>query len=308
MSDYAPSHALYLLPCDHRSILLGTYAATISGDPAAGDAWVRAAKDVVVDGLLTAVAAGVPVGSTGLLMDDEYGAAAAHRAQVAGVPLFLPVDIGELGPWALQYGDRFVDHIEAMRPAAVAALVEYNPGSPDAPDQIARLQPLLSWLETSSHPFLLELQVTPTDGQLATTGGDRAAWNRVERPAFIVQAIKDLKRAGARPVIWKIEACHTLDDYTSVVAEVRAGGQDHARLVVLGAGASIEDVDQWLRLAAGEPACIGFAVGRTVWNDAITGWASGSLSREAATAQIASIYGHFVQTFGAARSEHGLGQ
>lgn len=304
----AKTDELFLLPCDHRSILRGMYLEANPGDEAGVEAWVSDAKEVVVDGLLQAIAGGVDAASTGLLMDEEYGAAAARRAQGQGVRWFMPVDHGELGPFELQYGDRFVEHIEAQRPDFVTALVEYAPGDSGKADQLRRLDPLLRWLERSGHPFLLELQVPPTPEQLAAFDGDRDAWVGSGRPHQIALAIEELKAAGARPAVWKIEACSTTEQYATLAQVIRADGEATATMVVLGAGAGVEEVGSWLSIAAREPACVGFAVGRTVWHDGLQSWVAGARDRSAATEDIARTYSHLCSLVRSARDGHELAQ
>ena len=297
----AANRELFLLPCDHRSILRDLYLRA-HDDDAEMTGWVTSAKEVVLDGLLQAAGPAVPVSSMGLLIDEEYGSEVAKRAQANGVKVYMPVDYGELGPFELQYGDRFVEHIERHRPDFVTALVEYAPAAPEKTDQLRRLEPLLRWLESSGYPFLLELQVPPTVGQLAEFSGNRSAWVEAARPRQIARSIEELKAAGARPAIWKIEACTTDDQYATVTKAMRADGQADAAMVVLGAGASIAEVSSWLSLAAKQPACIGFAVGRTVWLKGLTGWADGSLDRDQAVDEIATTYSHFCTTFTEARA------
>ena len=301
MSAYTPGEALYLLPCDHRSILRDAYLGAHPGAAAEVDAWVREAKEVVLDGLLDAVAQGIDAHSTGLLMDEEYGLAALRRAMTSGIPVFLPVDAGELGPWALQYGDQFAEHVEAIRPDAVTALVSYNPEDGAKARQLDALAPFFSWLARTQYPFLLELQVLPTDAQLARSGSGMDGWMMNERPTLIARAVDELKAAGASPVIWKLEGCTNPGDYRAIAAAAHAGGHDRAVLIVLGAGAGVDEVDGWLVEAAREPACIGFAVGRTVWLDPIAAWARAAIDREEAVAAVSANYRHFCETFSAAR-------
>jgi myo-inositol catabolism protein IolC len=297
----AVSDELFLLPCDHRSILRDLYLGANPGDESGAARWISDAKEVVLDGLLQAIEVGIPASSTGLLIDEEYGARVAKRAQAQGVAVFMPVDHGELGPFELQYGDRFVEHIERQRPDYVTALVEYAPADPGKSDQLRRLDPLLSWLASSGYPFLLELQVPPTASQLLGFDGDREAWIEASRPGEIRKAIEELKRAGARPAVWKIEACATAEQYADLARLIRANGQDDTTMVVLGAGAGIDEVGAWLSVAAREPACIGFAVGRTVWLEGLTSWANRSLGRAAAVEAIARTYGGFCSVFRSAR-------
>ena len=52
--------------------------------------------------------------------------------------------------------------------------------------------------------------------------------------------------------------------------------------VVLGRGADDEKVDHWLRQGAPVDGYAGFAIGRTIWWDALKGFLDGNIEREAA--------------------------
>jgi myo-inositol catabolism protein IolC len=66
---------------------------------------------------------------------------------------------------------------------------------------------------------------------------------------------------------------------------------------LLGRGASTDKVEHWLRQAASVEGFIGFAIGRSIWWDALKGFLDKKLEREAAAAQIADNYLHFVQVY-----------
>src|SRR5919197_64193 len=76
-----------------------------------------------------------------------------------------------------------------------------------------------------------------------------------------------------------------------------AGGRDGVVCVVLGRGASIEKVDQWLRAGAPVDGYVGFAIGRSIWWDALKTFLDGSLEREQAAEQIAGHYLRFIQVY-----------
>jgi 5-dehydro-2-deoxygluconokinase len=67
--------------------------------------------------------------------------------------------------------------------------------------------------------------------------------------------------------------------------------------VLLGRGASDEKVDHWLRQAAPVEGFVGFAIGRSIWGDALTGYINGSLEREVASKQVADNYLRFVKVY-----------
>ena len=67
--------------------------------------------------------------------------------------------------------------------------------------------------------------------------------------------------------------------------------------VVLGRGANDEKVEHWLRQGATVDGYAGFAIGRTIWWDALKGFLDGGLEREAAAQQIADNYLRFVRVY-----------
>jgi myo-inositol catabolism protein IolC len=80
--------------------------------------------------------------------------------------------------------------------------------------------------------------------------------------------------------------------------QARAGeGRAGVTCVLLGRGASTEKVEHWLRVAATVDGFVGFAIGRSIWWDALKGFLSKELDRDAAAAQIAADYLHFVRVY-----------
>jgi 5-dehydro-2-deoxygluconokinase len=77
----------------------------------------------------------------------------------------------------------------------------------------------------------------------------------------------------------------------------KGDGRGNVKCVLLGRGASDEKVDHWLRQAAPVEGFIGFAIGRSIWWDALKGWLGKDLSREDAAAQIAENYLRFVEVY-----------
>src|SRR5262249_47621096 len=73
--------------------------------------------------------------------------------------------------------------------------------------------------------------------------------------------------------------------------------RENVKCVLLGRGASDEKVDHWLRQAAPVEGFIGFAIGRSIWWDALKGYLSKDLSRDDAASQIADNYLRFVEVY-----------
>ncbi len=67
--------------------------------------------------------------------------------------------------------------------------------------------------------------------------------------------------------------------------QARTGeGRDDVTCVLLGRGASTEKVEEWLEAASPVEGFIGFAIGRSIWWDALKGFLDKSLTREQAAA------------------------
>jgi 5-dehydro-2-deoxygluconokinase len=80
--------------------------------------------------------------------------------------------------------------------------------------------------------------------------------------------------------------------------QARSGqGREGVACVLLGRGASTEKVEHWLEQAAPVDGFIGFAIGRSIWWDALKAFLDKQLEREAAASQIADNYVHFVQVY-----------
>ena len=67
--------------------------------------------------------------------------------------------------------------------------------------------------------------------------------------------------------------------------------------MLLGRGASTEKVEQWLEEAAPVEGFIGFAIGRSIWWDALQGFLDKTLDRDEASSLIADNYLHFVSVY-----------
>jgi myo-inositol catabolism protein IolC len=80
------------------------------------------------------------------------------------------------------------------------------------------------------------------------------------------------------------------DDCQKVVTQARSGGRDGVVCIILGRGADEAKVLDWLRVAASVRGFDGFAVGRTIWNDALKRFLAGQSSRDDAVQSIAGRY------------------
>lgn len=290
---------LYLLPFDHRhSYVSNMFKFTPPLAQAQHDR-VVASKLIIYEGLLQAIAAGVPREFAGILVDEEFGAGILRDA--AGQRLVTAVSVEKSGGDELEfeYGEAFEQHVERIKPTFAKVLVRYNPDGDRALNarQTARLKQLSSFCRQSGTRMMFELLVPATPAQMASVARNKDTYDSQVRPGLMLQSLCALQDAGVEPDVWKIEGLDRREDCERVVEIARRGGRREVACIVLGRGADQAKVEAWLATAAAVPGFIGFAVGRTTFWDAIAGFEANRLTREQAVATITQRYLQWVGIF-----------
>jgi myo-inositol catabolism protein IolC len=290
---------LYILAFDHRGSFQKKMFG-ISGEPNEEEtARIADAKRVIFEGFQRAVAEGAPRGSAGILVDEQFGADIARTAKAEGFLFAMPVEKSGQDEFDFQYGADYGAHIEDFDPSFVKVLVRHNvEGDKDMnARQEARLKELSDWLHAHDRTFLFELLVAAEPHQLEAVGGDADRYDKEVRPALMVESIRALQEAGIEPDIWKIEGIDAAEDCQRISKQVGSGGRDHVACVVLGRGANEEAVVHWLRTGAGVAGYLGFAIGRTIWWDAVKAYLAGDLDRATAAKTIAENYRRMIDVY-----------
>jgi myo-inositol catabolism protein IolC len=296
--------SLYVLPFDHR----GSFQTRLFGWEgrltAEQTAEIAAAKRVIYDGFVAALAAGVSEDKAAILVDEQFGASILRDAAAHGHATACPAEKSGQDEFDFEYGEQFTDHIESLKPTFCKVLVRYNPEGDQALNrrQAARLKRLSQYLHDKSRSrFMFELLVPAEKRQLEGLGGDRKAYDLQLRPRLMVQAIEQLQDEQVEPDIWKVEGLERREDGERMVASACRSGRDKVGCIILGRGEDAKKVRDWLTTAAGVRGFIGFAVGRTVFWDPLVAWRAGKTTREATVAEIARRYKDFVNAFETAR-------
>jgi myo-inositol catabolism protein IolC len=296
---------LYILAFDHRGSFQKKMFG-IQGDPTPEEtATITDAKKLIFEGMEVAVQRGLDASSAGVLVDEQFGGDVPELARKHGLSLTMPVEKSGQDEFDFQYGQDFGAHIEEFDPFASKVLVRYNPEGDEVMNQrqLGRLKQLADWLHDNGRLFLFELLVPAEDHQLEAVGGDTDRYDAELRPELMRRSIEDCQNFGVEVDIWKIEGVDTRADAEMLSEQARKGdGRENVKSVLLGRGASDEKVDHWLQQAAGVEGFIGFAIGRSIWWDALKGFLDGSLDRSAAAEQIADNYQRFIKVYDDAES------
>jgi myo-inositol catabolism protein IolC len=291
IDDLGYDEKLYILAFDHR----GSFEKMV-GDVSR----VPDAKRLIWEGFQRAVEEGAPKTYAGVLVDDQYGPDVAHEAKAGGYVLAMPVEKSGQNEFDFQHGEQFGEKIEEFDPTFSKVLVRYNPEGDKEMNkrQTARLRRLSEWLHERRRKFLFELLVPAEAAQLERFEGDEDRYDSELRPELMLEAILQLQNGGVEPDIWKIEGIDDREACREIAQLVRREGRDRVSCVVLGRGASDEKVDAWLRAGAGLEGYIGFAIGRSIFGEAVKQFAAGEgFDQDAAVASISSKYRRFIDVY-----------
>jgi len=298
---------LYILAFDHRGSFQKKMFG-IEGDPDDEQtATISDAKHLIFEGLLKASEQGAEPDVTGCLVDEQFGEPKGipREAKERGMKLAMPVEKSGQNEFDFDYDDDFGKHIEEFDPDFAKVLVRYNPDGDQEMNQrqSERLKRLADWLHEHDRKFLFELLVPAEDVQLEQVDGDEDRYDEELRPELMRRAITNLQDFGVEADIWKIEGISSAEDCKRIADTCRRDGRDGVVCVVLGRGADDEKVEEWLRSGAPVDGYSGFAIGRTIWWDALKGFLEGDVEREEASDQIARNYLRFVDVYRQAERE-----
>jgi len=288
---------LLVLPFDHR----GSFQEKMFGikgraPTPAETAEIASYKDVVYDGFKRSVELGVPRDRTAVLVDEQFGEKVLLDARQQGIPFAMPVEKSGQDEFDFEYGPEFGAHVEKFKPTLVKCLVRWNPESDRATNQRQgqRLKTLSDYCTEHGYKFMFELLVPSTPDQMKKVGDAKEKYDLDLRPGLMAGAIEEIQKAGIEPDVWKLEGVEKGEDATKIVKTARAGGRNSVGVIVLGRGENADKVREWLKVGAKIEGVIGFAVGRTVFWDALKGLKDKKHDRAAAVDQIARTYKGFV--------------
>ena len=282
---------LLILPFDHRDSLLRKLFGIENRKPTQQEAEKYAdLKFMVYEGFLKSLHMGVPKEHAAILVDEEFGANILADAKILGIKTAMPIEKSGQKEFDFDHQD-FKSHIKRVDPFFVKVLVRFNPhGDKQINErQLERLKQASDFSHSLNKKFIFELLVPAEQKQLDELNAKNQNYDLVLRPKLMVEAIKEIQNAGIEPDVWKLEGVAQIEDSKALVTQAHAGGRD-AGIITLGRGEDAEKVKEWLKVGAKVKGIIGFAVGRTVFWDAMKGLNDGKLTREQAAQMVADNY------------------
>ena len=294
------SQDLYILAFDHRGTITKGLLGVEGREPTQDEAnKVSEMKQIIFDGFLKANEYGITGGDPAILVDETFGLEVQQKAKEMNIKFAAPVEKSGQKVFDFEYGDQFGEKINEVGADFVKILVRWNPDDEEEirETQGNRIKELSDWLTENDKKFLLEFLVPATEEQLASVENDQARYDSEIRPKLAVKVVEEMRERGADPDIWKIEGLDTSEDCEKVAQAIRTGDREGVIAVVLGRGASDEKVNEWLKAGSSVEGYKGFAIGRSIFWDALKGFHEGKKSREEAVEEIAQSYLGFLSVY-----------
>ena len=210
----------------------------------------------------------------------------------------MPVEASRTEEMQFAYGEEMADHIQTFDPDIVKTLVFHSVTDDVGRKgrQLGRLRLLAQWCELNQRPLMIEVLIASLVSQAEPYSHDRILLDELHG------SIAELQSEGLAPAIWKIDGFDT-PSHAKQIAEQAQGQSPAGRCIVLGSGASLEQVSLWLRNAAMSPGYSGFAVGRSVWTDPLGAYFEGTIDRTEAINEVADRFANLVRIYTDAVSE-----
>ncbi len=294
------SQDLYILAFDHRGTITKGLLGVEGREPTQDEAnKVSEMKKIIFDGFLKANEYGITGGDPAILVDETFGLEVQQKAKEMNIKFAAPVEKSGQKVFDFEYGDQFGEKINEVGADFVKILVRWNPDDEEEirETQGNRIKELSDWLTENDKKFLLEFLVPATEEQLASVENDQVRYDSEIRPKLAVKVVEEMRERGADPDIWKIEGLDTSEDCEKVAQAIRTGDREGVIAVVLGRGASDEKVNEWLKAGSSVEGYKGFAIGRSIFWDALKGFHKGEKSREEAVEEIAQSYLGFLSVY-----------
>jgi 5-dehydro-2-deoxygluconokinase len=298
LANLGYEHPLYILPFDHRTGLYKTFGWTEPLTPEQVEA-MKAGRRLIYDAIKKAVDMGIPKNAVPVFTDDTFGADVLVDAAHDGFMTVLTTEKSGTHFFDFEHGNTFADTIQQFKPTFTKALVRYNPegNKDDNRRSLENLKRLSDFSHEHGYKFIIEPLIAATEDQLDSIGGAKDVYDETLRPSLTTRMITEMHEAGVEPDIWKIEGFKDPANYALVVAAARVGGRDRVSIISLGRNETDETVEQWLRAGSQTPGVIGFAIGRTIFLEALQQFQSGTLSHDEAVQRITEKFFHFYQVF-----------
>jgi 5-dehydro-2-deoxygluconokinase len=226
----------------------------------------------------------------GTLLDDTYGREAMFDAAKLGLWVGRPLEKPGSRPLEFEHtqdvGSRLVDWPVDH---CIKCLAFYHPDDP--PELKAQQQVKYRQLYEAARKVGRELLIEIIAGK-----------NGPLDHFTIARAMQEFYDLGIKPDWWKLEPQADPAAWDEIGACIDRNDTYCRGIVLLGLEAPEAELEKGFRAVAGKKHVKGFAVGRTIFNEAAQEWLRGSISDAAAINMMAERFGNLVKIWNTAQS------
>ncbi|WP_395455210.1 5-dehydro-2-deoxygluconokinase [Azospirillum melinis] len=229
----------------------------------------------------------------GMLLDGIHGQDALDALTGTGAWIGRPVELPGSRPLRFEGGpDIAVTIREWPAEHVVKCLAFYHPDDEEAlrTEQEHRIQTLFAACRATNHELLLE--IIPPRGM-------------PDNDDIVSRALERFYGLGVLPDWWKLPSPASQGAWNSIAGVIDRHDPLCRGVLILGLDAPEEELKAGLALAARQPVCKGFAVGRTLFGSAAEAWLAGSIDDAAAVAAMEAAYGRLIAFWREQRTRHG---
>jgi 5-dehydro-2-deoxygluconokinase len=270
--------ALFVLAFDHRKQLEEIARTNNSGVDA-----IPEFKSIVCSAVEKVDQRVQPGTNLGVIVDERYGEAVLSRMTNKGWWIGRPVEIPGSRPVQFEPGNNIGIPLSTWPKSHIAkCLVYYHPDDP-----------LELRLEQEQLICQLHADCVALDRQLLL----EVISSGLDRPCDDSTAANVIRRfcnLGVYPAWWKLESqsAAAWEEIADVISK-----QDPwcNGVLLLGLDAPEDELAESFRVAAPNPICKGFAVGRSIFGNAARSWFAGEISDDDAVSEIANNYERIIK-------------
>jgi 5-dehydro-2-deoxygluconokinase len=226
----------------------------------------------------------------GILLDDRLGQEALDEASGEALWIGRPIELPGAIPLRFEGGpDVGCTLREWPTRHCVKCLILYHPDDGEAlcSAQEAQALRLFDACRRTSHELLLEIIPSRSAGPVDDT--------------TLARALERFYALGIFPDWWKLPDPQSQAAWDLVAATI-ARHDPHCRgVLLLGLDAPLETVERSFALAARQPVCKGFAVGRTIFGEPACAWMQGEINDDEAVRRMAATYARLITAWEAVR-------
>jgi 5-dehydro-2-deoxygluconokinase len=225
----------------------------------------------------------------GTLLDDTYGREAMFDAAKLGLWVGRPLEQPGSRPLRFEFtqdvGARLVDWPVTH---TIKCLAFYHPDDPKdlKHEQAQKLRTLYEAARKVGRELLVEI-IASKNGPMDNL--------------TIARAMTELYALGIKPDWWKLEPQNSPVAWDEIGKVIDHHDEFCRGIVLLGLEAPAEELEKGFRAVAGKKHVKGFAVGRTIFNEAAQEWLRGTISDDVAVSMMAKKFGHLVEIWSRAQ-------